>query len=272
MNKDFDKDNMANGASSSGQSFWEHLDVLRSVLLKIFVAVCVLMIIAFCFKEPLFQIVLAPKDPNFIFYHLLGGGEFHVDIINTKLASQFTMHVKVACYAGVLLASPYIIYQLFTFISPALYVSERRYAVWATLWGYLLFMIGVLLNYFIIFPLTFRFLSTYQVSSDVINTITLTSYIETLMTLCLVIGLVFEMPLLSWFLSRIGVLSSNFMRKYRRHAIVVVLMLAAIITPTSDIFTLMAVSLPIYMLYEASIFIVQISEVRILKQSKCADI
>ena len=154
--------------SQEGLSFWDHLDVLRSVLIKIVAIVGVLMVVAFCFKQQLFDVVLAPKEPDFFFYRLFGGGDFNVDLINTRLASQFTIHMKVACYAGVLLASPYIIYQLFTFISPALYANERKYAVWGTLSGYFLFMAGVLLNYFIIFPLTFRFLATYQVSEAVV--------------------------------------------------------------------------------------------------------
>ena len=158
------------------------------------------------------------------------------------------------------MASPYIIYQLFAFISPALYANERRPVITATLWGYLLFLIGVMLSYFIIFPLTFRFLSAYQVSDSVVNTITLTSYVDTMLSLTLMMGIVFEMPLLCWLLSRLGVLSSTFMKSYRRHAIIVILLLAAIITPTTDVFTLLVVTFPMYILYEASILIVQHGE------------
>lgn len=240
-----------------GLTFWEHLEELRRVLFRMVVAVVALMAIAFCFKTTLFDIVLAPKESDFLFYRMLGTEPFRVELINTQLSSQFMTHMMVSCYAGVLLASPYIIHQLFTFISPALYDAERKYAVWVTLCGYLLFMAGVLLNYFVIFPLTFRFLATYQVSEEVVNTITLTSYVDTLMMLSLMMGIVFEIPLLSWFLSKLGMLTSAFMKKYRRHAIVVILVLAAIITPTSDIFTLSAVALPIYLLYEASILIVK---------------
>lgn len=253
--------------SQEGLSFWDHLDVLRSVLIKIVAIVGVLMVVAFCFKQQLFDVVLAPKESDFFFYRLFGGGDFNVELINTRLASQFTIHMKVACYAGVLLASPYIIYQLFAFISPALYANERKYAVWGTLSGYLLFMAGVLLNYFIIFPLTFRFLATYQVSEAVVNTITLSSYVDTLMSLSWLMGVVFELPLLCWILSKLGVLHSSFMTIYRRHAIVVILILAAIITPTADIVTLLAVTLPIYMLYEAGIFIVRRNEKRLLRKA-----
>jgi sec-independent protein translocase protein TatC len=129
-----------------------------------------------------------------------------------------------------------------------------------TFWGYLLFMLGVLLNYFLIFPLTFRFLGTYQVSALVENTITLTSYVDTLMMLSLMMGIVFEIPILSWLFAKLGFLTSSFMKKYRRHAIVLILIVAAFITPTSDVFTLMLVSLPMYLLYEISIGVVKRTE------------
>lgn len=244
-------------ASQSDSSFWGHLDVLRHVLLKIVAVVCVLAVVAFCFKEQMFDLVLAPKEPSFVSYRLLGGGDFHVDLVNIRLASQFAIHMRVSCYAGVLLASPYIIYQLFSFVSPALYASERRYVLCGTLWGYLLFLLGVLLNYFILFPLAFRFLSTYQVDAAVVNTIALSSYVDTLMSLSLMMGVMFELPLLCWLLAKMGVLKSSSMRVYRRHAVVLILSLAAVITPTSDIFTLIAAALPIYMLYEASILVVR---------------
>ena len=244
-------------ASQSDSSFWGHLDVLRHVLLKIVAVVCVLTIVAFCFKEQVFDWVLAPKDSDFVSYRLLRGGDFHVDLVNIRLASQFMIHMRMSCYVGVLLASPYIIYQLFAFVSPALYASERRYVLRGTLWGYLLFLLGVLLNYFMLFPLAFRFLSTYQVDEAVINTITLSSYVDTLMSLSLMMGLMFELPLLCWVLAKVGVLEASFMQTYRRHAIVLILSLAAVVTPTSDVFTLMVAAFPIYMLYEASILIVR---------------
>lgn len=246
--------------SPSGLNFWDHLDELRHVLLRMVGAVCVLTLVAFCFKEPLFRLVLAPNSPHFPLYSLLGGDDSAIRLINTRLASQFVIHMKVSCYAGVMLASPYIIYQLFAFVSPALYANERRPVIMATLWGYHLFLVGALLSYFIIFPLTFRFLSTYQVSQTVVNTITLTSYVDTMLSLTLMMGIVFEMPLLCWLLSRLGVLSSPFMKSYRRHAIIVILLLAAIITPTTDVFTLLVVTSPMYILYEASILIVQHGE------------
>ncbi|WP_075559416.1 twin-arginine translocase subunit TatC [Parabacteroides timonensis] len=249
------------------QSFWEHLDVLRAAVVKI-VAVAVLFgVAAFCFKEELFAVILAPKDDGFITYRLLYSlsglvtqadvPDFHVKLINTGLAEQFIIHMKAALCTGTLCASPYILYQLFRFVSPALYVNERKYVVRVVGGGYAMFMLGVLISYFLIFPLTFRFLGTYQVSGEVENMISLQSYISTLMTMSLAIGLVFEIPILSWLFAKLGFLSANFMRQYRKHAVVAILIVAAIITPTSDVFTLSLVALPMWLLYEISIVIVK---------------
>lgn len=242
---------------SSVLTFWDHLEELRRVLFRVVGVVMALMVVAFCFKDELFGVVLAPQQPNFVLYRWLGAESFHVQLINTQLASQFITHMSVSLYAGILTASPYIIYQLFRFVSPALYANERKYVVQVTFWGYLLFMMGVLLNYFLIFPLTFRFLGTYQVSGLVENTITLTSYVDTLMMLSLMMGIVFEIPILCWLFGKLGFLTSAFMKNYRRHAIVIILVVAAVITPTSDVFTLSLVSLPMYLLYEISIRVVE---------------
>ena len=142
------------------------------------------------------------------------------------------------------------------FVSPALYVNERKYVVRVVGGGYAMFALGVAVSYFLIFPLTFRFLGTYQVSGEVENMIALQSYISTLMTMSLAMGLVFEMPILSWLFAKLGLLSANLMRKYRKHAIIIILVVAAMITPTSDVLTLSLVALPMWALYEISIFIV----------------
>ena len=256
---------MAKEDKTDGLSFWEHLDVLRTAIVKIVAVAVVFGIAAFCFKEKLFAVILAPKNDGFITYRLFnriaawaGGetGSFAVQLINTGLAGQFIIHMKAALCAGVLCASPYILYQLFRFVSPALYVNERKYVVQVVGGGYAMFALGVAVSYFLIFPLTFRFLGTYQVSGEVENMIALQSYISTLMTMSLAMGLVFEIPILSWLFAKLGFLSADFMRKYRKHAIVVILVVAAIITPTSDVFTLSIVSLPIWILYETSILLV----------------
>ena len=248
------------------QSFWEHLDVLRTAIMKIVAVAVVFGIAAFFFKEQLFDVVLAPKDDKFITYRLLNritawaGGSmdaFSIRLINTGLAQQFIIHMKTALCAGVLCTSPYILYQLFRFVSPALYDNERRYVTRMVGGGYAMFSLGVLISYFLIFPLTFRFLGTYQVSGDVDNLISLDSYISTLVMMCLAMGIVFEIPILSWLFAKLGFLSAEFMRKYRKHAIVIILAVSAIITPTSDVFTLSLVALPMWILYEVSILIVK---------------
>lgn len=248
------------------QSFWEHLDVLRAAIIKIVAVAVVFGIAAFFFKEQLFDVVLAPKGDGFITYQLLNrmaawaGGTvdpFSVRLINTGLAQQFIIHMKTALCVGVLCASPYILYQLFRFVSPALYDNERQYVVRMVGGGYAMFGLGVLVSYFLIFPLTFRFLGTYQVSGEVDNLIALDSYISTLVMMCLAMGIVFEIPILSWLFAKLGFLTADFMRRYRKHAIVIILVVAAIITPTSDVFTLSLVALPMWVLYEVSILIVK---------------
>lgn len=250
-------------AVTNTQSFWEHLDVLRAAIVKIVAVAVVFGIAAFFFKEELFAVVLAPKDDGFITYRLLdrmavwAGGAvepFSVRLINTGLAQQFMIHMKTALCAGVLCTSPYILYQLFRFVSPALYDNERRYVRRIVGGGYAMFGLGVLISYFLIFPLTFRFLGTYQVNGEVDNLITLDSYISTLVMMCLAMGIVFEIPILSWLFAKLGFLSADFMRHYRKHAVVIILVVAAIITPTSDVFTLSLVALPMWMLYEVSNF------------------
>ena len=165
--------------------------------------------------------------------------------------------MKVAFYFGLLCVSPYLLYELFKFVAPALYTSERKYAVTALVGGCVMFFAGVLLNYFIICPMTVRFLGNYQVSAEVQNIISLESYISTLLMLSLTLGILFEIPILCWLLAKFGLLTEAPMKKYRRHAIVVILVVAAIITPTADAFTLTIVALPIYLLYELSIVIVK---------------
>ncbi len=251
-------------------TFWEHLDELRGSLIRMAVAIVVCAIVAFFFKEAMFRIILAPQDGNFVTYRLLsqlggffypasaGGADvFHVQLINTGLAHQFLSHVKASLYAGVLFTSPYFIYLLFHFVAPALYDHERYYATRLVVSGYLLFLFGVLLSYFLIFPLIFRFLGTYQVSQTVINTITLDSYMESLMSITLSMGLLFEIPAICWLLGRMGVINAEMMTRYRRHVIVVLLVMAAVITPTADVFTLFIVALPMWLLYEVGVLIVR---------------
>ena len=241
-------------------TFWDHLDELRSVIIRTMVVTVVAAAVAFCLKEQLFDIVLAPRSSDFITYRLMGVEPFSIHLMNTGLTEQFMIHLKTAMYAGVLVALPYIVYLLFGFISPALYDDERKYATLLCTSGYLMFMLGTLLNYFLIFPLTVKFLGTYQVSSDVANMLTLQSYMDTMLMMNLVMGIIFELPVVSWILGRMGLINAQMMRVMRRHAVVAILVVAAIITPTTDAFTLFIVALPIWLLYELSIFIVKSSD------------
>ena len=242
------------------QTFWDHLDVLRSSLIRMGVAIVVFAVAAFCLKEPLFSVVLAPRSSDFITYRLLGVDPFSIHLMNTGLTEQFMIHMRTAIYAGVLVASPYVLYELFRFVSPGLYQNERRYAVWIVGAAYVMFLVGTLINYFVIFPLTVRFLGTYQVAPDVANMLTLQSYVDTLIGMSLVMGVVFELPVVCGLLGRMGLINHRMMSEYRRHAIVAILIVAAIITPTTDVFTLFVVALPIYLLYELSIQIVRITK------------
>lgn len=256
---------MPGDKDANKMTFWEHFDELRSTVLKATAITFVFCIVAFLLKDELFKIVLAPKNADFITYRMLSvcgdifgqpdAIDFKINLVNTGLAEQFVIHMKTAMWAGFLCVLPYIIYLLFRFIAPALHEEELKYTTYIGGWGYLMFVLGVLVSYFLVFPLIFRFLGTYQVSREVANMISLQSYMDTLVMLSLAMGIVFEMPLLSWLLGKMNILSSDMMRKYRRHSYVAILIIAAIITPTSDIFTLLVVSLPMGMLYEISILI-----------------
>ena len=241
-------------------TFWDHLDVLRSSLIRMGVAVVVFAVAAFCLKDELFSVVLAPRSSDFVTYKLLGVDPFSIHLMNTGLTEQFMIHMRTAIYAGLLVASPYILYELFRFVSPGLYQNERHYVVWIVGAAYVMFLMGTLTNYFIVFPLTVRFLGTYQVSPDVANMLTLQSYIDTLIGMSLVMGVVFELPVVCGLLGHMGLINNRMMSEYRRHAIVAILIVAAIITPTTDMFTLFVVALPIYLLYELSIQIVRITK------------
>ena len=210
---------------------------------------------------------MAPSEWDFCTYRLLETAmreieidfrfeEFHVDMIATDLSSQFMTHITTAVYLGLLGASPYILYELFRFISPALYENERKYSVQVAVIIYVLFLLGVLMSYFVLFPISFRFLGTYSVSAKVVSNITLDSYISTFVSLTLVMGVVFQLPVVAFFLGKLGVVSSWMLSKYRKHALIVIMLVAAIITPP-DLMTLILVTIPLYLLYEVSIRVVK---------------
>lgn len=247
-------------------TFWEHLDELRKVLFRSAVVIAVLMAGIFMAKDLVFNtVVFAPIDSDFVLYRLIDKvlvllnmptlPEFHLELINIDLSAQFFIHVSTTFYFALVLSVPFIIFQLWNFVSPALYENEKRAAKVAFAFSGVLFLLGVIVGYFLIFPLTLRFLGTYQVSYEVVNQISLQSYISMFTWLILIMGVVFEMPSLAVILSKIGILTKSFLKKYRRHAFVVMLVLAAFITPSGDPFTLMAVGLPLYGLYELSILV-----------------
>lgn len=222
---------------------------------------------AFCYKDFVFeQLILAPCNADFITYRLLGkiglvANVGHIELININLASQLMTHLSISFYLGLVVAFPYLIMELWLFVKPALYASERKPAVAAIMAFFFQFFLGVALAYFLIFPLTFNFLGTYQVSMRVENQISLNSYISTFIGLLFMLGLVFEMPIVAYFFARIGVLKASFLRRYRKVAVVLVLVAAAFITPSTDIFTMCLVALPLWMLYEFSILVARQADV-----------
>ena len=248
-------------------TFGEHLEVLRKMLFRIIAVAGVLAIVVFCFKDTTFQILLAPSEWNFCTYRWIENAlqacgmdfhfdEYHIDLIATDLSSQFMTHITTSCYLGLLGASPYVLYELFRFVSPALYENERKYSVQVVAAIYTLFIIGVLMSYFILFPISFRFLGTYSVADRVTSTITLDSYIETFITLTLVMGVVFQLPVIAFFLGKLQFVTSEMLSTYRKHAFILIMLVAAIITPP-DLMTLILVTIPLYLLYEVSIRIVR---------------
>ncbi len=241
-------------------TFGGHLEVLRKMLFRIIGVVLVLGIVIFCFKDITFDILLSPQSSEFITFSALERiaqwigvdfefADYSIKLISTELSAQFMTHLSTTIYIALLFASPYIVYELFAYISPALYDHERKYSIKIIFAIYFLFIIGVLLSYYILFPVSFQFLATYQVDPSIENTITLSSYISTFTTLTFMLGLVFQLPVVCYFLAKIGIVSGGLLAKYKKHALIVVMTIAAIITPTADIFTLLLVTVPIFMLY-----------------------
>lgn len=253
-------------------TFGGHLEELRRMLFRIFGVAGVIAVVVFCFKDITWSILLAPSEWDFCTYRWLESAmqamgidfhfeEFNVQMIATDLSSQFMTHITTAVYLGLLGASPYILYELFRFISPALYENERKYSVQIAGIIYVLFLLGVLMSYFVLFPISFRFLGTYSVSAKVVSNITLDSYISTFVSLTLVMGLVFQLPVIAFFLGKLEFVTSEMLSRYRKHAFLVIMLVAAIITPP-DLMTLILVTIPLYLLYEVSIEVVKCVELK----------
>lgn len=250
-------------------SFLEHLEALRWHLVRSVVVVVTAAVVMFCYRDFVFDtLIFAPKHADFWTYramcwlsHRLGLGdalclpEMPFQLINTTLSGQFTMHMWVALVAGIVVAFPYVVWELWRFIKPALSERELRYSRGAVAYITALFLMGVLFGYYIITPLSVNFLGGYQVSTEVHNFIEMESFISTVTTITFASGLLFELPVLVFFLSTFGIITPDFMRRFRKHSVVVILIIAAIITPSPDITSQLLVALPLYALYEASIFV-----------------
>lgn len=257
-----------NKASEQEATFWWHLEKLRWVILRTLAGVGLLMVIFFSNKNFLFnKIILAPLNSDFYVYRwfndiakLLNFNDltidnFHVQLININLAGQFMAHLSISFAFALIVSVPYLLFEIWRFIFPALYPHERKNIELIFFFSSFLFYLGAIVSYLIIFPLTIRFLGTYQVSSLVPNQIALSSYISALYILVFSMGLTFEMPVLSYFLSRLGIISRQTLKKGRGIALIVILIAAAVITPTTDPFTMMVVAIPLYLLYEVSILV-----------------
>lgn len=248
-------------------SFLEHLEALRWHVVRSAVVIVVVGIAAFLNKEIIFDgIILAPKNPDFLTYRILCDlserygldmclRDVKFEVINLSISGQFTTHMWIALMTGFVIGFPYLVWELWRFVRPALSEREIRYSRGIVFFTSMLFLAGLSFGYFIITPLSINFLGNYQVSAEIANAISMDSYINTVTVLSLSTGLVFELPMVVYFLSKLGMITPAFMRKYRRHAMVVNLIIAALITPSPDITSQLLVAIPLFILYELSIYV-----------------
>lgn len=242
--------------SDSGEmTFWDHLDVLRASIFRVVLVLLITAVGLFAFKDFLFDdLLLAPSKEDFFLYRWIGA-DVSLDLVNIEVTAQFMIHMKMAFLCAIVLTFPYLIFKVWQFIAPALYENEKRKVRNAFLFASGLFYFGVFIGFTLIFPLMLNFFADYQVSSSVPNMFSLSSYISLLTSMVLTFGIVFEFPVLVALLSAIGILKKETMTKYRRHAICAVVILAAVITPSGDPFSLTIVAIPLYLLYEFSVLI-----------------
>lgn len=256
-----------NQQAPAEMSFWDHLDALRGHLFRSAIAVVGFAVLAFLNRKLIFDdIILAPKESAFITNQLLcklgawlkvNGlciGDYNIEIINLNLSGQFSTHMSISFFAGLILAFPYILWEIWRFLKPALYENEKKHSRGAVLVMSLLFMTGILFSYFLIVPLTLNFFGTYKVSELVANQISLSSYISTLVSVTFSVGIVFELPVFIYFLTKVGIVTPDFLKRSRKYMIVIIITIAAIITPP-DIFSQILVSIPLMALYEVSILV-----------------
>ncbi|MFI3248114.1 MAG: twin-arginine translocase subunit TatC [Rikenellaceae bacterium] len=252
-------------------TFWDHLEDLRWSICRVVGVWLALAVVYFLTMPYIFDnVILAPCNSDFILYEVMRdvaqkfgvdgdvvGDGFTIQIVNIELIAPLFIHISTAFMLSVVTAVPYLLYEVWKYISPALYEAEQRGVKRAFIFGSLMFFIGVSVGYFLIYPLTLRFLTSYQLSPSVENMLSLSSYIDNFTMLIIAMGIAFELPILLWLLSLLGIVTREMLKEYRRHAVVVIVIIAAVITPTSDPFTLTLVALPLYMLYELSLLVVK---------------
>lgn len=250
-------------------SFFDHLEILRWHLIRSAIAITVFTTLAFVYYDDIFdKVIMGPKDPNFWTYRmmcLLGhrfdlGPDFCItkinfDLLNTEIAGQFTLQMNSSFMIGIVAGVPYLLFEIWSFIKPGLTNTERKSASGFVFYTSTLFILGILFGFFIITPMSINFLSNYVVSTAIKNIISIDSYLSSVATLTLGSGVVFELPIIIYVLSKMGIMTPKFMRATRRYAVVIILVIAAVVTPTPDIITMMTVSFPLFLLYEASIII-----------------
>ena len=236
-------------------SFWDHLEDLRKSIIRVVLALVGATVFLFLFKNFLFDgIILAPADGKSIFFRLIGA-DFSIDLVNLEGAAQFMIHMKVTFICALILTFPYLVFELWRFVAPALYEKEKGAVRGAFSFASILFYAGLAVGYFIILPVMLNFFAGYQVSAEVPNTFSLSSYISLFTSTIMTFGLVFEFPTIVAILSALGLVTREMMREYRRHAICAVVIVAALITPSGDPFSLLVCTVPLYILYEFSILV-----------------
>jgi sec-independent protein translocase protein TatC len=254
-------------APEAEMSFLEHLEELRWHIIRSFSIIIVFAVVAFIMKDFIFDtIIFKPKTPEFWTNRMMAKlGELvgtdvlkinqnPLKLIALKMSDQFMLHFMVAIVVGLIVASPFVFFEIWRFIKPALYDKEKKHASGAVFYTSVLFLLGILFGYFLIVPLSIDFLTTYSVSAEVENQINMRSYISTVTSITFASGIIFLLPIFSYFLSKVGILTPQFMRTYRKHSYVVMLLLSAVITPP-DVFSQIMVAIPLVFLYEISIFI-----------------
>lgn len=260
-------------------TFLDHLEELRWHVIRAILAIVVMMVVAFFYIEAIFDnIVFAPAQVDFVFFKwmcklgdLTGAQSLCITELPFKVQSrnmtgQFMMSITASFMIGLVVAFPYVIWELWSFVRPGLETKERKFSKGAVFAISSLFLIGVAFGYFVLSPMTIWFLSTYQVSKFIVNEFDITSYVSTVASLVLGCGLLFQFPVVVYFLTKIGMITPQFMRTYRRHAIVAIIIIGAVVTPSADPFSLAIISLPLYFLYEISIFTSVVVLRRKLKQ------